>query len=217
MPQKCVRQQRKQGFAGLEPRWVVRRTWNVIRLIAASSGLLIAALLLVESAGATDVWRQLHRPLHLPRLAAGTACPVSSVDRRVAWKRINIFGGSGIGPGPVYPGLGGSGGRVTVTPDAQHGGPWLGTKVFWYVRPTYRGPVLIRGRQLDGPYTLGFNGGRVPQSELRIHTYDSVGWSGQPPGSRGVPSAIRVLAPGCYGVQIDGTRFSRRVVFDVTS
>jgi hypothetical protein len=28
-----------------------------------------------------------------------------------------------------------------------------------------------------------------------------------------VPSSVRVRAPGCYGVQIDGTTFSRVVVF----
>jgi hypothetical protein len=187
----------------------------VTRFIAAFNGVLLAALLLIQPVSASDIWRKLHRPLHLPRLASGAACPVSSVDRRVGWKPINIFGGSGIGPGPVYLGLGGSGGHVNVTPDTQYGGPWLGTKVFWYVRPSYRGPVLIRGRQLDGRHTMGFNGGKLPRPELRIHAYDTVSWSGQPPGSRGVPSGIRVLTPGCYGVQIDGTRFSRAVVFEV--
>ena len=29
------------------------------------------------------------------------------------------------------------------------GTPWLRTKVFWYVKPSYRGRVLIRGRRLD--------------------------------------------------------------------
>ena len=185
------------------------------RAIAASTGVLLTALALSQSIGASDVWRKLHRPLHLPPLAAGTACPVSKVDQRINWKPINILGGTGIGPGPVYPGLGGSGGHANVTPDTQYGGPWLGGKVFWYVRPSYRGPVLIRGRQLDGGHAMGFNGGKVPQPELRIHTYDTVSWSGQPAASRGVPSGVRVLVPGCYGVQIDGTRFSRVVVFEV--
>jgi hypothetical protein len=109
----------------------------------------------------------------------------------------------------------GPAGEVTVTPDTQFGGPWLGQKVFWYVSPTYRGPVLIRGRQLDGTHRLGFNGRKLPLRELRIHSHDTVGFDG-PPGSRGVPSAVRALIPGCYGVQIDGTRFSRTVTFCVT-
>jgi hypothetical protein len=178
---------------------------------------LLAALTLSQAGSASDVWGALHRRLHLPRLASGAPCPVSPVNRRVDWESANIFGGSGIGPGPVFPGLGSSAGQVTVTADMQYGGPWLGTKLFWYVLPTYRGPVLLRGRQLDGRHTMGFNGTRTPKTELRIHEYDTVAWSGQPAGSRGIPSGVRVLARGCYGVQMDGTRFSRVVVFRVVA
>ena len=52
---------------------------------------------------------------------------------------------------------------------------------------------------------------------MHIRIGQTVGWDGQPPGSRGVPSNIRARTPGCYGVQIDGTRFSRLVVFSVTT
>ena len=179
--------------------------------------MLLLALGLVQAASAGSGWGKLYRPLHLPRLAPGAACPVSHVDHRVDWTSIRIFGGSGIGRGPVYPGLGSAGARVTVTPDTEFGGPWLGAKVFWYVRPSYRGPVLIRGRQLDGRHRLGFNGRKLPQRELRIHSGETVGWAGQPSGGRGIASGIRVLVPGCYGVQIDGTHFSRIVIFRVTN
>jgi len=176
----------------------------------------LMALGLLQAATAATGWRKLHRPLHLPRLAPGATCPVSTVDTRIDWPAIHIFGGSGIGRGPVYPATGPSS-ELTVAPDTQYGGPWLGTKLFWYVRPKYRGPVLIRGRQLDGTNLLRFNGGTLPHRELRIHRFETVGWSGQPSGSRGVPSSIRALVPGCYGVQIDGTRFSRIVIFRVTT
>lgn len=178
--------------------------------------LLLTALVVLQEATASHGWRKLHRPLHLPAIAAGGTCPVSAVDPRVDWAGIHIFGGSGIGRGPVYPATGPTS-ELTVRPDTQYGGPWLSTKVFWYVRPSYRGPVLIRGRQLDGTHVLGFNGGAVPRWEMHIHRGDTVGWAGQPPASRGVPSNIRALVPGCYGVQIDGTRFSRVVVFRVTT
>ena len=102
---------------------------------------------------------------------------------------------------------------LTATPDGQYGGPWAGGKVFWYVRPGYQGRVLIRGRRLNGPQRIGFNGQRLPERELRIERGMTVTWQGQPPGSRGVPSAVRVRSAGCYGVQIDGTGFSRTVVF----
>ena len=78
--------------------------------------------------------------------------------------------------------------------------------------PSYRGPVLIRGHRLDGPQGLGFNGGRLPTKELHIRTGETVTWQGQPPGSRGVPSGVRVLTAGCYGFQLDGRGFSRIVV-----
>jgi hypothetical protein len=183
---------------------------KMIALVAA-----VLASVAPLGASSTTPWPRLHRPLHLPRLAPGAACPVSRVDPRVDWSRTHIFGGSGIGRGPVYPGLGASGGIVDATPDVQYGGPWAGGKVFWYVRPSYRGRVLLRGRRLDGPQRLGFNGGRLPAWELRIEPHETAGWDGQPPGSRGIPSGVRVRAPGCYGVQIDGASFSRVVVFTV--
>lgn len=100
--------------------------------------MLVVALATLGSAAtatAVDPWQPLHRPLHLPSLAAGDACPVSRVDRRVDWTRANIFGGSGIGRGPAYPGLGGSRGRFTTRPDTSDA-PWFGGKIFWYVRPS---------------------------------------------------------------------------------
>jgi hypothetical protein len=177
----------------------------------------LAGLALIQPVGASDPWTKLHRPLHLPRLAPGASCPVSTVDHRVAWKRVNIFGGSGIGRGPVYPGLGYTRGRLETQADEQYGGPWASGKLFWYVRRNYRGPVLIRGRRLDGPQLLGFNGARLPARKLRIRPLETVSWEGQPVGSRGVPSSARVRSAGCYGVQIDGTSFSRTVVFMITA
>jgi len=160
-------------------------------------------------------WAALRRPLHLPIVNPGARCPVSKVDRSVPWGRIRIFGASGIGPGPVYPGLGDASGLLNVAKDTQYGSAWQGQKVFWYIAPSYLGRVLIRGRRLDGRGRLGFDGTRVPKNELRIEPYDTVSWSGQPRYSRGIPSAVRALTSGCYGAQIDGTTFSRVVVFSI--
>lgn len=185
------------------------------------TGLLVAALAMIAPCfGAAETsWRKLHRPLHLPRVAPGAPCPVSAIDPRIDWTSTHIFGRSGIGRGPVYPGLGSSAGRLTATPDVQSGraAGWASGKVFWYVRPSYRGRALIRGRRLDGPGRLGFErAGRLPARELRIERGGSpASWEGQPPGSRGIPSGVAVQAPGCYGVQIDGRTFSRVVVFSV--
>jgi hypothetical protein len=187
-----------------------RRLRFVVALV-----LVFAPMFLVASSiRASGPWAKLRRPLHLPHLSSGRTCPVSHVDHRLPWRRIHIFGGSGIGRGPVYPGLGSSSGLLYATRDEQYGGPWFGTKVFWYVLPKYRGAVLIRGRRLDGAQLVRFNGGKLPSSELRIESGETVSWQGQPPGSRGVPSGVRIIAPGCYGFQIDGTSFSRIVIFN---
>jgi hypothetical protein len=174
------------------------------------AAVLVATAVLVAPASAGDSWRALHRPLHLPHLMPGGSCPVSKVDRRVDWQAAAIFGGSGTGRGPVYPGIGGSKGRVTFPFPAAAG--WRRQKVFWYVAPSYRGRVLIRGGRIDAPGQLRFGSGG-PVRELRIPVRTGVSWIGQPPGSRGAPSYLRIHASGCYAVQIDGSSFSRIVVF----
>jgi hypothetical protein len=186
----------------------VRLVFLLAVLLLAAAGALVAA----ARGGASDTWASLRRPLHLPKLAAGAECPISKPDPRIQWRRINIFGGTGLGRGPVYPGLGASGGLLWATPDVQSGGPWFGEKVFWYVRPSYRGPVLIRARRIDGRGMLRFGSGELPSPELHLASLGSVSWEGQPPGSRGYPSGVRVLTKGCYAFQIDGANFSRVVV-----
>lgn len=179
--------------------------------------MLVLTLALVETAGAAGSWRDLHRPLHLPELAAGEACPVSSVDERIDWDSANIFGGSGIGRGPAYPGLGGADPVGHFHAPTRMDG-MFGEKLFWYVRPSHRGRVLVRGRQLDGGGVVGWlkrRKGVVHQ--LRIKPGQTVTWRGQPPGSRGVPTGTFVSGSGCYAVQIDGARFSRTIVFTAST
>ena len=198
-------------------RFNVRRCIESVKRVAGSTvalvGVVLAPMVLAAgSARASEPWTTLRRPLHLPHLAAGSKCPVSKVDARIAWKGIDIFGGSGIGQRPVYPGLGAHSGLLFATRDEQYGSKWFGEKVFWYVQPSYRGPVLIRGRRLDGPQVMRFNGKRRTPAELHIASGQTVSWKGQPPGSRGVPTNVRIIAPGCYGIQIDGTTFSRIII-----
>ena len=116
----------------------------------------------------------------------------------------------------MYPILGSDATVVATRGPAEWGGTWRGTKVLWFVHQRYRGHVLIRGGRLGGWERLRFDSGAVPSDEIRIAAGPSPArWRDQPPGSRGRPSYIRVRAGGCYGVQIDGTTFSRTVVFRV--
>jgi hypothetical protein len=158
-----------------------------------------------------DVWTRLRRPLRIPSIAGGTSCPVSSPDPRGDLALIGSEGRAW-GQGPAYPvGLGSAEGGPALRyldpiPQASEfsGSRWFGQKVLWVVDPVYRGPLLIRGRQLDGPNELRFDKGVVPPREIRID-------SSAPPRQR--PSYTRVQAPGCYAYQIDGLGFTRLIVF----
>ena len=176
---------------------------------------LVAALASLQTASASNSWHQLHRPLDLPRVGPDEECPVSPVDDRIDWQSANIFGGAGTGRGPVYPGLGESGHLRTASEGSSSS--WFGGKVFWYVTPKYRERVLIRGRRLDGPESMRFSDDGRRSRQLRIRRKSDISWEGQPPGSRGEPSGVLVRASGCYGVQIDGTNFSRTVVFTAST
>jgi hypothetical protein len=180
---------------------------------------LAVAALALPCAGASatpaDVWAKLHRPLHLPALAPGAPCSVSEVDQRFKFAKYGVA--PGLGHGPAYP-IGfaqpGSVLRYTYPPEPNqgwYGSRWSGQKVLWFVGPAYHGPVLIRGKQLDGPELLRFEVGDVPPTEMRIPVATSGG--NLPGGWRDRPSYTRLRAPGCYAYQVDGTFFSYAVVF----
>ena len=176
-----------------------------MRFLAVS---ILAACAVCVPAGQTRTgtdWHALHRALHLPTVS-GERCPAS----KLAGKRYGMDGG--LGRGPVYPILARPGLLAFVRAD-EWGRRWAGQKVLWFVSPEYKGPVLIRGRRLDGPQWMRFDDGA--RAEIRIAPGETVKWTGQVLGSRGRPSYVRVRAVGCYGVQIDGMTFSRVVVFPI--
>jgi hypothetical protein len=153
------------------------------------------------SGGVPDALR---RPLQLPSLNADGSCPVSP-ERRI----VQIFGPA-IGDGPVYAVLPGAGPLLSFQyPPAKNsvfaGSAWGGNKVVWFAKPTYTGPILVRGAQIGGPHLVGFSGGDPS-------AYDSMEL---PPGHgwRNWPTATRVQAPGCYAYQVDGTNFTEVLVF----
>lgn len=67
---------------------------------------------------------------------------------------------------------GGSDGWNALRRPLHYVSRWFGEKVFWFVMPSYRGRVLIRGRRIDAPGRVGFNGTKTPNAELRIEPYD---------------------------------------------
>lgn len=183
----------------------------VLALVGAGSAVLVAT---ASSAGRAR--SPLFRPLHVPHLAPGAPCPVSHVDRRIPFgSRFGV--GDGIGKGPAYP-IGLPAGELHLAPAHNFDSTaWAGQKVLWFVRPSYRGPVLIRGARVDGPGRVRFDRGDVPPLSIRIgrqRTSDGSPSSPVPPkGTRFRASYTRLRGPGCYAYQIDGTSFSRVVVF----
>ena len=153
-------------------------------------------------------WAPLRRPVRVPTLAPGVACP-AAVPRpsRDGTLPIHLFG-----PGPAYPTLAADAGRASVSLTWETDPPslgWAGTKVLWKV-PRYAGAVLIRGRQLDGPNGVGFDLG--PSWTRRVHPeIRLVG-----PQEDLHPAATFVPAPGCYAYQVDTFTSSYLIVFEAS-
>jgi hypothetical protein len=162
-------------------------------------GLCLAGGLASIASGRDSSGSGLERPLHLPVLKPGAACPVSHADRSVDFASFGIAAGIGLGPAyPIMPRA-----VLFIQPAATLGSRvWGGQKVLWFVHPRYHGPVLVRGRRIDGSGLVRFNRGDPPGAELRM-----------PAGTSERPSFTRLRAPGCYAYQIDGSSFSRVVVF----
>ena len=149
-----------------------------------------------------------------PKDRARYALPRELID-------VRHLGAEGIqtlpGRGPVYPNLGGTGTVLEFywPPLSQqvdfYGSGWSGNKVLWWVAGSYRGPALIRGRQVDGTERVRFDRGRPPPAEILIPPGKG---DAARKGARDRPSYTRVRKPGCYAYQVDGTNFSRVIVFE---
>lgn len=149
------------------------------------------------------------RPLRLPTLTPGQPCPTR------AGAQVSPAFGLALGAGPVYPvGLGADAVLMYAHGGAFAGSPWGGQKVLWVSVPTYRGPVLIRGRRLDGPGELRFGDGTEPASDLAFPAGErGTASSSDAPDWRNWPSYTRVRAPGCYAYQVDGLDFTEVIPF----
>jgi hypothetical protein len=155
--------------------------------------------------------RALRRSLHLPRLAAGGRCPAS----RGRMFDTSEFGVFALGGPPVQPGLGilprdvRRARRGIVVFRARPSDGWYGVKTLWFGMPRYRGPLLIRGRQIGGSGSVAFGEGGAAVRDPQI-----------PPGrtKNGVryrqwPGGTWIRGSGCYGWQVDGVGFSHVIVF----
>ena len=135
----------------------------------------------VESLGA--------RPLKLPALPPNSSCPISPGGNFVNPPG-NKLPGYGFGPGPVF-----------LTGQTEwHSGEYA----LIMAAPNYSGPLVVRGRQLDGSNGTAFRTeqGSATINDTAIAPGQWRSWGGRLSG----PS-------GCYGLQADGVGFSEVIVF----
>jgi hypothetical protein len=150
---------------------------------------------------------ELRRPLRLRTLEAGQPCPVS---RGRSFSN-SQFGGFVLGVGPVQPLIAGlhAASFAVITFKPSYGRGWYAVKTLWFGRPSYQGPVLIRGRRLDGP-------GRIVMGEApslldpQLPPGPTINGTG---GWREWPGGTWLRKPGCYAWQVDGEGFSNVIVF----
>ena len=167
------------------------------------------------------------RPLTLPSIHAGDRCPVTRGSRDSVPRAPYVFcaGCLWFGRGPVYFAWAWNfqvGSRVTATlsPEVEEASfslqsvpnqsSFYRAKTPWVSRPDYDGPILIRGRRLDGKGTLRFGvGGSKVEEDLKLtapNRTDPTHWSFW-------PSSMYVPGPGCYGVQVDTPGGTDIVIF----
>lgn len=186
---------------------------------AASAALTIVSVPTAATDVAPAIWASLRaRPVRLPALAPGAACPAAE------GRSVEPAYGPAIGDGPAYiVGMGTDGllQATGPTPGSRGVTSWGNQFSMFIIAPTYTGPVLARGHQTDGPHALLFNGGLDQQRGFSPATPTLLGQLRLEGGPGfGAPWAnwsayLRMQAPGCYAIQLDGLSFSEVVVFRV--
>jgi hypothetical protein len=154
---------------------------------------------------AADPRAALRRPWVQPTVRGGT-CPVTTVVQRPDPALGPLLGtgparAAGLGAGAVLEYTGPDRGDWTDR-------SWGGQKVLWAVDPATEGPVLVRGRRIDGPGELAFEDPAVAELLLNQTAYE-----GQSGGWRDYPGFTRLRSPGCYAYQIDTRDGTWSIVF----
>lgn len=169
------------------------------------------------------------RPLQLPVLRDGETCPVTHGSLSAVPRLPYIFGSGRVwfGDGPVYFNLAWKGDllpparfslqRIPIAFGAHR------AKTPWVAEPDYRGPIVIRGRELTAAgrplmFGIGLSDAEAGRSDNR-----PVGRLELEAPQAGAPTewsfwatGMLIPAPGCYGVQIETTRGTTVVVFEAT-
>ncbi|TMF43306.1 MAG: hypothetical protein E6I23_11000 [Chloroflexi bacterium] len=142
------------------------------------------------------------KPVNLQPLPAGASCPVSpKVDLAVKGQS-GKWPNYGFGQGPAY--VSGQFMWYSAGPQA----------ILILVDPKYTGPVLVRSRRLDGTGLLAWSG----EGSTSLPDAGAMGLAqtSSPPYWGTWIGSVTPSAPGCYGIQLDGTSFSAVAVISVS-
>jgi hypothetical protein len=164
------------------------------------------------------------RPLRLPARRRGN-CSLSPQLSR-ATELPGIPAEAGLGAGPVYVAFPAIPRVLDLFPPERNSplekSRWRSAETVWVSEPAYDGPVLVRGRQLDGANRIGFGTRVSPERELRL---PAGSWVERRPLRawgrrlhtrkewRVALAYVRIRAEGCYAFQVDGESFSVRIGF----
>lgn len=171
---------------------------------------------------AGDSWFMLRqRPLHLPTLTNGAACPVTPLSKlREQLRTVTGIGDSTVFVATQY--MDANGVQRPVRSNFFHlADTYRGELVTWYLKFPDVESVLIRGTQLDGPNPLLFDGGieqaNFDRNYMGGRTLPELLLSSDP--SHGSPVAswttiTRVASSGCYAYQIDTPTKTMVLVFE---
>lgn len=191
------------------------------------TGILPAGLPFVSSDSHTTAqaagtsWFELRaRPLHLPTLKPGAACPVTTSTRLV----IQLQTVTGMGNPTIFvssSNVDKNGVQHPQAGDFTHlASTYRGVLATWYIRFPDVEPVLVRGAQLDGPGIVRFDGGieqpKFADNLLNGRTLPELLIASNPSHDAPVTSwttITRIARSGCYAYQIDTPGSSVVLVF----
>jgi hypothetical protein len=151
------------------------------------------------------------RPFEIKPLVPGALCPMTTTPGTQVAPDFS----AALGNGPVYAVGFASDSKLHLHFAAVVNG-WRTVKVLWISHPSYPGPILIRGQQLDGVNPLHFGRGiGVLQPDLFLPDENTAPTrSHTPSGWHFWTSYTYVYALGCYAYQIDGLDFSYRIIVE---
>jgi hypothetical protein len=148
------------------------------------------------------------RSLRVSALTAGATC-VAAPGRQVSPDL-----GPALGDGAIYMVGSGTEGTNTIYMGRDDGG-WYYLKTLWTAPPDVHDVFLLRGRQVDGPDEVRFSEDTTATPDLQAVLSSEPVPGSTPSGWLPWIDYVRVRAPGCYGIQVDGLNFSYIIRFKV--